>query len=303
MKTNVLLLRAITPIHVGTGQGEGTIDLPISRSSVTSIPNIPGSGLRGAMRAVCESNPELEQGAVEALFGPESIRAEQDTFAGALALGDFNLLVMPVRSVQGIYAMCTCPYLLNRFAEDHAALAAGSRLPASLLHDQLTALVAPESVNLAGSKLGLEELDLSAQPSPLAAAWATYLAGRVFRGVQDENLRNSLTEAFQQRFVILSDEDFVYLAQTATEVRSRVSIDSTTGTAKKGALWYEENLPAESILWGLVGVSHSRKRGSSFSDQALYAQLSALKLLMVGGKTGVGRGLCQLSWPDGAAHD
>lgn len=302
MKTSVLLLRAITPIHVGTGQGEGTIDLPISRSSVTSIPNIPGSGLRGAMRSVFEADPGMDRSALEALFGPETIRAEQDSFAGALALGDFNLLVMPVRSVQGIYALCTCPYLLNRFAEDLGSLQSDSPLPSTRLHDQLIAQVSPDSVNVNGGKLGLEELDLSAQASTLAQDWARCVARMVFAGVEQAALRESLEQAFMQRFAILSDADFVFLAQTATELRSRVSINAQTGTAKTGALWYEENLPAESILWGLAAVSAARKRGSMLSAQTLFDHLSTLKFLMVGGKTGVGRGLCQLTWPQGGAH-
>lgn len=302
MKTSVLLLRAITPIHVGTGQGEGTIDLPISRSSVTSIPNIPGSGLRGAMRSVCEADEVLDRSVVEALFGPETIRAEKDSFAGALALGDFNLLVMPIRSVQGIYALCTCPYLLNRFAQDMTGQDVDSPIPTSLLRDQLIAHVAPDSVNLAGGKLGLEELDLSAQTSSMAHDWAKFLSSIVFADVEQDALRASLELAFIERFTILSDADFVYLAQTATELRSRVSIDSESGTAKEGALWYEENLPAESILWGLAAVSGSRKLGSALSAQALFNHLLKLKFLMVGGKTGVGRGMCQLTWPRGGVQ-
>jgi CRISPR-associated protein Cmr4 len=55
--------------------------------------------------------------------------------------------------------------------------------------------------------------------------------------------------------VILNDEDFGYFAENATEVITRVRISQQTGTVSPGALWTEEYLPAESILYSLVLTS------------------------------------------------
>ncbi|MCI5166291.1 MAG: type III-B CRISPR module RAMP protein Cmr4, partial [Candidatus Electrothrix sp. GM3_4] len=48
-------------------------------------------------------------------------------------------------------------------------------------------------------------------------------------------------------------------AETATEVRARIRIEPGTRTVADGQLWYEENLPAETLLWGIVGCDRSRR--------------------------------------------
>ena len=46
----LLFLRALSPLHAGTGQGIGAIDLPIAREKATGIPYLPGSSLKGVLR-------------------------------------------------------------------------------------------------------------------------------------------------------------------------------------------------------------------------------------------------------------
>ena len=41
----LLFLHALSPLHAGTGQGIGAIDLPIAREKATGIPYLPGSSL------------------------------------------------------------------------------------------------------------------------------------------------------------------------------------------------------------------------------------------------------------------
>ena len=45
-------IRTITPLHAGTGQDLGIVDLPIQRERHTSYPKIEGSGLKGAIREI-----------------------------------------------------------------------------------------------------------------------------------------------------------------------------------------------------------------------------------------------------------
>ncbi|MDR3020660.1 MAG: RAMP superfamily CRISPR-associated protein, partial [Treponema sp.] len=42
-------IHAVSPIHVGAGQGAGYIDLPIVREKVTNWPYIPGSAVKGVI--------------------------------------------------------------------------------------------------------------------------------------------------------------------------------------------------------------------------------------------------------------
>jgi CRISPR-associated protein Cmr4 len=139
--------------------------------------------------------------------------------------------------------------------------------------------------NVQQGKVVLEDIDLTAKEDDQAEKWASTIASVIFPGdtVAQEDLRG--------RFLILPDTVFSFLAETATEIRARIAINSETGTVKPGALWYEENLPAESVLWGVFALSDSRVKGEVLKASELATKLPAEKLLQLGGKAGVGRGL------------
>ena len=101
-------------------------------------------------------------------------------------------------------------------------------------------------------------------------------------------------EQVTQRFVILPDDIFSFLADTATEVRMRIRLDRQTRMVQNGALWSEENLPAEAVLWGVMGIGAARdKSGASEEEMAKLVRNQELAL-QIGGKHTVGRGLCRL---------
>jgi len=279
MQPRLFHLHALSALHCGTGQSTGVVDLPIARARATQLPIVPGSSLRGVLRhQVAEHHPKD----APLLFGPQTIDGKADSFAGALAVGDAHLLVLPVRALAGIVCFATSPFILRRYAQD-CGRAAPPLPPAT---GPETALIADDSVNLLGGKLVLEDLDLTARKDAAVSAWAKRIADTLHpadpAGSTD----------FIQRFAILPDDIFGFLAETATEVRARIAIDETSGTVKNGALWYEENLPAESVLWGVYALSASNDRQTPRTADELAACLTPTgTLLQLGGKAGVGRGL------------
>ena len=83
-----------------------------------------------------------------------------------------------------------------------------------------------------------------------------------------------------------------FLAETATEVRARVRLDPEKGTVSRGALWYEEHLPAETVLWGVFALSNSNNRDDARPVEELVRALPGDgALLQLGGNAGVGQGL------------
>jgi CRISPR-associated protein Cmr4 len=128
----------------------------------------------------------------------------------------------------------------------------------------------------------LEDLDLIGILNDDASIWAQHFAKSVFVG--DAQAQEDL----MQRFLILPDSVFAFLAETATEIRARIATDSKTGTVKKGALWYEENLPAETVLWGIYALSDSRVKSDARKAEELAAHINNIPLLQLGGKAGVG---------------
>ena len=111
MKAKLLFLQALSPIHVGTGQGVGAIDLPVARERATGIPIVPGSTLKGVLRTNCEDEDLKTR-----VFGPETENA--DEHAGSAQFSDLRLLSLPTRSLSGTFAWVTSPLLLRRFQRD-----------------------------------------------------------------------------------------------------------------------------------------------------------------------------------------
>lgn len=304
MESRIYHLHALTALHAGTGQGSGVIDLPIAREKATGLPMVPGSTIKGVLRD--ELNPNTAAGATAAisedewlaLFGPETANASDH--AGALAANDARLLCLPARSLYGTMAWITSPLVLRRYRRDLEA-AGAARIPVNIpvrQNDQQI-LLANKSVLAHQNKVILEDLDLNGAANHTDAnAWAEFVAGQIFAGDADWQA------LFQARFAVVADAVFDFLSETATEIRTRIRMQEGTRTVAKGALWYEENLPAESILWGIVAADRSRRakgRDESIKDKTgadLIRLLPSEKRLQVGGKATVGRG--QVRWLLGA---
>lgn len=278
MQPKLFHLHALSALHCGTGQSVGVVDLPIARARATNLPIVPGSSLRGVLR------DEFAGHAIErTLFGPRVISGANDAHAGALAVGDAHLLLLPVRALAGVVAYATCPFILRRYAQDMVRVSAVP--PVVPIPAENEALHDVGCANVLQGKVVLEDLDLISKENDKAADWAEKIALTVFPG--DVAAQGDL----RSRFIILPDTVLSFLAETATEIRARIAINQETGTVKKGALWYEENLPAESVLWGVFALTDSCVKGETHRADELAAKLPTDKLLQLGGKSGVGRGL------------
>ena len=296
MKTTLYYLHALTALHAGTGQGIGDIDQPIAREQSTGLPIIPSSGIKGVLRN--ELKPDgNDQTTWLTLFGPESTTAEKggsNGFAAALNLQDAQLLCFPVRSIYGTFAWATCPFILKRFNRDLNGLDTHANdniaIP-KIAEEQVIITSSSVLTERGGPSVYLEDIDLIATQDDAADSIANDLAPRFFPSDtewQDE---------FKAHFIVLSDQVFSFLADTATEIRARIRLEEGTRTVAKGALWYEENLPAETLLWGIAGVDRSRHpKHKATAEQLLNAFKTQLLAeqgearLQIGGNATVGRG-------------
>ncbi|MCY4589134.1 MAG: type III-B CRISPR module RAMP protein Cmr4 [Alphaproteobacteria bacterium] len=281
MQPRLFHLHTLSALHCGTGQSAEVVDLPIARARATRLPIVPGSSLRGVLRQqVADSNREDEK----TLFGPLSITRNEDSFAGALAIGDGHLLALPVRCLAGIVSYVTSPFILRRYARDLGRAGIDTPyLPSDPAEGE--GKVTGDSVNRVNGKLVLEDLDLTAREDPSLLAWARLLAEAVY---DDTNSQIDFTH----RLALLPDEIMDFLAETGTEVRGRIRIDERTGTVARGALWYEEYLPSETVLWGVYALSASNRQDDKRRADDLVGALPGTgTLLQLGGHAGAGHGL------------
>jgi CRISPR-associated protein Cmr4 len=298
MEIRPFLLHALSPLHAGTGQSTGVIDLPIARMRATGLPFVPGSSIKGVLRDAhqLEQSEAAEHRA--AVFGPErrdKSPAGDDAsidHAGALMVADARLVALPVRSFFGTFALVSSPLLLHLarrdLAEASPSISGVDALEEIILDPGHRAVYGEGCLNLSESQgtLYLEELNLPAAQDERVAAWAAMLA----RPLPEEE-RSLVT----QRFVVVDDETMTYLWESATQVDTRVQIGDK-GVVERGALWTEESLPAESLLMGLLSARASlRKDCDLLAAEVLDAALPASAILQFGGKATTGKGQCRMS--------
>ncbi|WP_201634003.1 type III-B CRISPR module RAMP protein Cmr4 [Psychrobacter immobilis] len=291
MLSRIFHLHALSALHVGTGQGIGVVDLPIARAKATNLPIVAGSALKGVLRDE-QSKLGLDDKQVTTLFGPDN--TIEVSHAGALAFGDAHLLILPIRSFSGTVAFATCPFILRQYARDLA-------LSVTIPNLSDSAGVVKNSKLLIGStqQVALEDLDIQAHDDADIEKWAETIAAQLYPESTIDS--NAWQTEFKSRFIVLPDNIFSFLADTATEVRTRIRIDNETRTVKAGALWSEENLPAESVLWGVMGVGNAKDTSKQTAPQ-LSALLPENELMIqVGGKHTVGRGLCRFILNDSSS--
>lgn len=282
MKTNILFLHALSPLHAGTGQGVGAIDLPIAREKATNLPIVPGSTIKGVLRANCEDDTLKTK-----VFGPETGNASDH--AGSAQFSDLRLLFLPVRSLSGTFAWVTSPLVLRRYQRD------------CLMANKLTFGQVPEVPNE-------NTCLLTATPSSLTMeidkqTKQVVLEDLRLTGAFNKNLHDVIDgirihlfddknwqDTFSSRVCVVHDNVLAFLLETATEVTARIRIEDDKKTVADGALWYEESLPAESILTGLMTVQEVKAK----ADEVTKVIKAIQNPIQVGGNSTVGRGLCNL---------
>ena len=292
LTTKIYWLEAITPLHVGTGRGVGFIDLPIIREKVTSWPLVPGSAVKGVMRDYFDQKKNEKKGeeikAFEKLINAAFGKPDDDSGnanSGNLVFTDARIVCLPVRSLYGTFAYVTSRLVLERLKRD--LIAAGYKdVPEAPEAGETEALHAPGSKLAADNKVFFEDLDFTARPdNDRTQKWAEMLAGAIF----SSDIR--WQSIFKERFAVVSDNSFNFLSETGTEVAAHIRIEDEKKIVAKGALWYEEALPVETIMAGIAwcdrvyggnGINQEKILSTFCGDSALELQ--------IGGKATVGKG-------------
>jgi CRISPR-associated protein Cmr4 len=295
MTAQLTFVHALSPLHAGIGQGAGVIDLPIAREKATGIPFLPGSSLKGALRALCEDGEMCKK-----IFGPTTAGGDvNNDYASSIQFSDQRLLLLPVRSLAGTFAWVMSPYVLRRFVRDLQDI----RL------DSLPSIPQPQDYNqcyTAGNtskitipkrnRVVLEDLDLIPQNGDIRA-WATWIGPKLFA---ETSWQTMLTE----RLCIIHDDLFNFLIDTALEITTRIKLKEDTKTVDTvtGGLWYEEALPTETVLYGVASAAPTK--AANIKAQKVFEELAKLtnKAVQLGGKATVGRGVCRVQLISGGAQ-
>jgi len=313
MVTKLLTILTRTPLHVGAGASVGAIDQPIQRERHTGFPIIPASALKGSFADLWNSSlvsddannepkrkPKLVRGQTDVawLFGSDDAEA---AFAGALLFSEARLLAFPIRSARGSFAWITSPLLLQRAARDgvftkEAADQIGRLKEPEDSEKQAYALFLQEKLGLGEDKIVLEEyclqFDKQAYPHVVAKELATFVP--------------DYEDAFSERLVIVSNGILSHFVTTACEIAQHVRISDETGTAEKGGLFNQENVPADTLFYSVLRALDSRApKESGWADKKASGALvtfeekaKAADFFQFGGDASTGLGFCTVEIHD-----
>lgn len=290
----LLSLLAETSVHAGTGSQLGVVDLPIQRERHTDWPTIYGTGLKGVFRDHAERSgwkPEETQ----AVFGPSVQKEDQkdeSRHSGAVAFSDARLLLFPVRTIGRAFAWITCPLAIARLHRD-AVQAGLAGVPTTVGGVSADCVAVAKSW---GERIFLEEFDYGVAPSETAKTLGGWIADNLLPVEEPYCYWRTLAV---EALVIVPDDDFRDFVKHGTEVVTRVRLDEKK-TVARGALWTEENLPTDSLLYSFVvawapahGVADGMRTGLDVIRK-VDELTSAAGVVQIGGKETVGRGFVRV---------
>jgi len=290
MCTALIFLRALTPVHVGVGRGGEIVDLSIQRDEF-GFPCIWSSSFKGSLRAnITRVVDENEKPCVKVVFGPEPGSSEVSEYSSALSIVDAKLLLIPVRSLRGVWIYATSPHLLS-YLDKYLEAVKGQSL--SQLQNISIGVTSRSDIFVDGSKAVLNEelIELKVEQG---------LELKLFKDILPKEL---LDRVSRRGLVILDDDVMKALVNRSMLIQYRVRLKSETKTVEEGP-WSEEYLPEETILVSaFVGRQVAkevldRTRCSMQSNVCSWVkQILASKLrgrIWLGGKETLGRGFMEI---------
>jgi len=292
---------AVSPIHAGSGTSTSAVDLPIQRERHTNWPHIQATGVKGAFRAHFRDfvNQDENKQLINLVFGSDEQdgwNPKIDNLPGAMSVSDARLLAFPMRSNIAPFVWITCPSVIKRLKTDLQYISLGEQMTMDEQDIQKDNAV----------WIGKGELE---KPVVLEDAVVN-----VTEKIEDDFFKNTFPEL--KNLLLISDDMFDYAVSYCTEIQTNIKIDSSTGTAKDGALRYQEFLPADSVLYSIV--HYSERKASEIKDdnqselKKLVEEMQAEKIktfvedtvkdfIQIGGDETLGKGICKLEWIKGGA--
>jgi len=305
-QSGLITYYALTPVHVGAGSSVSYIDLPVQRERHTSFPMMAGSGIKGVFRALAER--EQETGKVNIIFGPEN----GNEGSSCVAFTDAKILLYPVKSVRNVFAWITCPYVLKRFKEDlESASGKTNNFSTPEVSDDKIILASNSSLiinnnptnnnstnnnsnNNNSKKVGLEEFVFDVDNSQIDP--------NLIYEIKKYIPATETTKNLSERLAIVSDNVFSDLVNYAVEVRTRIKIDQTTGTASGKALFVVEMVPSESIFYSLVFADDPKNSNNNLVKNVdevinnIQKMIDNNKVIQVGGDETIGLGFVKVNF-------
>lgn len=238
-------------------------------------------------------------------FGAE----DGNDFGGAFTTTDARLLLFPVKSMKGIFAYITCPMVLSRLKRDMAIINKDFNIPFTSPNEDDVFLTKLDEVKgmknsnlILTNKIILEEFALAVNDAFDCNDIAKWISENVIPSGDEYKFWRAKV---MQSLVIVSDEVFKYFVEFSTEVQARIKLgEGGTTSGKGGNLFYEENIPADSLFYSIVmtSIPHTEDTPVDMKTPAgimKYVKTLDGKRLRIGGDETIGKGITKIKFLGG----
>jgi CRISPR-associated protein Cmr4 len=275
----LLYLYAESPVHTGAAGSLDVLDLPVQREAATRYPVIWGQSLKGALRQAAGSAAWVTE-----VFGssPGESDGEGSTTPGTLAVGDAQLVAMPVPALRHTFAWLTSELALSRLARKYKALRTAPPVP-GLPGVRPEDGLASSAAWAAGTAEVLGPCLIQLTVDGLLTQWAERIAADVLAW---DPVFGPFAVKLREDLVLAGSDLIVELLDECTEQSVRVQLGESK-TVKQGP-FYSEYLPAETIMAASLTL---RGKGDTADNRQAVEDLMDRELLQVGGDETLGKGL------------
>lgn len=256
---NVWLITAKTNLHVGNENTSsyGLIDKSVQRDTLSGLPCINGSSLKGALNEFFAIAKNKDANFLKEVFGVDKKGRDLETQKGSYAFFDAQLLSIPVQSNNKLFYRATTLAVLEKFIQQ---------------------------LNIFGIKY--PNIDLSAispqDNSPIVFSNENTQLGD-FNAVKGNKTAaiDEIEKLIGKDIALFSENDFKELCNDDNlPIIARNKLDN--GESKN--LWYEQVIPQETIFYSLF-----LNTGNESIDKELNNQI-----VQIGANATIGYGYCEL---------
>lgn len=285
----MLFIKALTPLHVGTGRGEAIhVDLPIQRDEF-GFPTIWSSSLKGALRAHYKDRDKGDKDGCRrrVIFGPEPASREVSEQSSAASFLDSRLLFIPARTLTNVWTYVTSSHMLERLNTYISLM----NKPATEIQDPGDKVLTSRSDLIVNGNVILNEVELKAE----------HKAGIVEK-LKEVLPKDIISSIEKKGLALIPDSISKTIVNKSLLIQHRVRLKEETKTVESGALWSEEYLPAESIMISMIICKNPGKNKSKCYDEELNGEKICKYLkeaydgqaLPIGGRETIGKGLVRI---------
>jgi len=194
--------------------------------------------------------------------------------------------LFPVKSLNGVFAYVTCPQVLEKFKHEIE----------NICDPKIEILKTTDFKSIGRQTSHLKNLQLNPAGQVMLEEY-TFLLDETLESstLADELASLTGNTDIKNRLVILPNDIFKDFVTNYTEVITRTKISNVTGTVEPGALFTEEYLPSETIMYSIVMSSpvFSNKKDESFkTEEHIFDFFKNLpKIIQIGGNATLGKGI------------